>query len=215
MERIRRRSEPGSEHLHAEGHGVAAPETQGGEAGCLFAVLGGEQQGGEDARAGGADRVPEGDGAPVHRHPRPVPAKGPPVGDGLSAASASSEVSLRGPSSFSTTVGPFCPGISMGTISALKRHAAIAATAFWWLASANASWSARDTPAFLAVYSARLPMWVFEKESHNPSWIMPSTSWLLPALIPPRIPYTAKRSEEHTSELQSLAYLVCRLLLEK
>src|SRR2546425_7949039 len=26
---------------------------------------------------------------------------------------------------------------------------------------------------------------------------------------------TAARSEEHTSELQSLAYLVCRLLLEK
>src|SRR2546425_9781801 len=26
---------------------------------------------------------------------------------------------------------------------------------------------------------------------------------------------TGKRSEEHTSELQSLAYLVCRLLLEK
>src|SRR3989441_13075770 len=30
------------------------------------------------------------------------------------------------------------------------------------------------------------------------------------------LPYpTAERSEEHTSELQSLAYLVCRLLLEK
>src|SRR2546425_6987527 len=27
--------------------------------------------------------------------------------------------------------------------------------------------------------------------------------------------WTAYRSEEHTSELQSLAYLVCRLLLEK
>src|SRR2546425_4542155 len=27
--------------------------------------------------------------------------------------------------------------------------------------------------------------------------------------------YWIKRSEEHTSELQSLAYLVCRLLLEK
>src|SRR5205823_9039126 len=27
--------------------------------------------------------------------------------------------------------------------------------------------------------------------------------------------FDAKRSEEHTSELQSLAYLVCRLLLEK
>src|SRR2546423_9336438 len=28
-------------------------------------------------------------------------------------------------------------------------------------------------------------------------------------------PSDCKRSEEHTSELQSLAYLVCRLLLEK
>src|SRR2546425_6534932 len=31
----------------------------------------------------------------------------------------------------------------------------------------------------------------------------------------PRAPPGARRSEEHTSELQSLAYLVCRLLLEK
>src|SRR5687767_15453597 len=31
-------------------------------------------------------------------------------------------------------------------------------------------------------------------------------------LVPDR---AARRSEEHTSELQSLAYLVCRLLLEK
>src|SRR3989441_6257448 len=30
-----------------------------------------------------------------------------------------------------------------------------------------------------------------------------------------RAEYMQKRSEEHTSELQSLAYLVCRLLLEK
>src|SRR2546425_7812169 len=29
------------------------------------------------------------------------------------------------------------------------------------------------------------------------------------------IPAATERSEEHTSELQSLAYLVCRLLLEK
>src|SRR2546425_8696772 len=37
---------------------------------------------------------------------------------------------------------------------------------------------------------------------------------------PPQPPFvssrrTCSRSEEHTSELQSLAYLVCRLLLEK
>src|SRR2546425_4166510 len=31
----------------------------------------------------------------------------------------------------------------------------------------------------------------------------------------PGAPPTRRRSEEHTSELQSLAYLVCRLLLEK
>src|SRR5687767_15772306 len=30
-----------------------------------------------------------------------------------------------------------------------------------------------------------------------------------------RVPTPSTRSEEHTSELQSLAYLVCRLLLEK
>src|SRR5687767_15240235 len=30
-----------------------------------------------------------------------------------------------------------------------------------------------------------------------------------------RVGVAIKRSEEHTSELQSLAYLVCRLLLEK
>src|SRR2546425_12360384 len=35
-----------------------------------------------------------------------------------------------------------------------------------------------------------------------------------PAWAPAR-PYGFGRSEEHTSELQSLAYLVCRLLLEK
>src|SRR6266545_5307743 len=36
-----------------------------------------------------------------------------------------------------------------------------------------------------------------------------------PASPPSAAPATSARSEEHTSELQSLAYLVCRLLLEK
>src|SRR2546425_6928917 len=34
-------------------------------------------------------------------------------------------------------------------------------------------------------------------------------------IIQPTNPPAENRSEEHTSELQSLAYLVCRLLLEK
>src|SRR5687767_15356184 len=40
-------------------------------------------------------------------------------------------------------------------------------------------------------------------------WILPSASRLK------RPCANQRRSEEHTSELQSLAYLVCRLLLEK
>src|SRR2546425_6691277 len=37
---------------------------------------------------------------------------------------------------------------------------------------------------------------------------------LAPAIVG-QVRRSAERSEEHTSELQSLAYLVCRLLLEK
>src|SRR2546425_7296469 len=45
----------------------------------------------------------------------------------------------------------------------------------------------------------------------------PQTMFELPMSIASNIETTAsvRRSEEHTSELQSLAYLVCRLLLEK
>src|ERR1041384_6539597 len=38
---------------------------------------------------------------------------------------------------------------------------------------------------------------------------------LVRALVADLCPRLGDRSEEHTSELQSLAYLVCRLLLEK
>src|SRR2546425_12113038 len=39
--------------------------------------------------------------------------------------------------------------------------------------------------------------------------------WSPPSMSATPVPHPAPRSEEHTSELQSLAYLVCRLLLEK
>src|SRR2546425_4006620 len=44
-----------------------------------------------------------------------------------------------------------------------------------------------------------------------------SREWSLsqPRHAEPLLSLTLLRSEEHTSELQSLAYLVCRLLLEK
>src|SRR2546425_2120139 len=44
------------------------------------------------------------------------------------------------------------------------------------------------------------------------SWAVPTSAQ---ASATRRSPCTSARSEEHTSELQSLAYLVCRLLLEK
>src|SRR2546425_7196564 len=43
----------------------------------------------------------------------------------------------------------------------------------------------------------------------RPTEINPTKAFLVPVLP------ASLRSEEHTSELQSLAYLVCRLLLEK
>src|SRR6476620_12510673 len=40
-------------------------------------------------------------------------------------------------------------------------------------------------------------------------------TWSRPAAAPTACPHPMPRSEEHTSELQSRQYLVCRLLLEK
>src|SRR2546425_6326507 len=52
-------------------------------------------------------------------------------------------------------------------------------------------------------------------EADSPSIALAKATWtgLLAASVSKREPRA--RSEEHTSELQSLAYLVCRLLLEK
>src|SRR5205823_14350833 len=49
--------------------------------------------------------------------------------------------------------------------------------------------------------------------SAHPAQLSSSTSEHESSIL--RKPTTHIRSEEHTSELQSLAYLVCRLLLEK
>src|SRR3712207_8918082 len=38
---------------------------------------------------------------------------------------------------------------------------------------------------------------------------------IIVSTLPPRLSQWLRRSEEHTSELQSRQYLVCRLLLEK
>src|SRR3712207_8791967 len=50
-----------------------------------------------------------------------------------------------------------------------------------------------------------------------PSCLRPSSGAVFVRVGPPRPvhAWTERRSEEHTSELQSRQYLVCRLLLEK
>src|SRR5262245_62925413 len=58
--------------------------------------------------------------------------------------------------------------------------------------------------------SAPLPTWKLQVTRPVPS---PVESLVTTALNVPRYPLA--RSEEHTSELQSLRHLVCRLLLEK
>src|SRR5437762_4826507 len=48
-----------------------------------------------------------------------------------------------------------------------------------------------------------------------PCWPVASLPCSAAAVRPSRMTWQARRSEEHTSELQSPMYLVCRLLLEK
>src|SRR2546425_9152576 len=68
--------------------------------------------------------------------------------------------------------------------------------------------------------SVRFPLSAAQRASCWTTFEKPTPSHLLVQPIPPRAFVRTRmccvaRSEEHTSELQSLAYLVCRLLLEK
>src|SRR5437762_11467577 len=79
-----------------------------------------------------------------------------------------------------------------------------------------ASWTVTCTAGvFIAPAAAVLGCTVKTSFAAGPTpvgWVGPA---LLPAHPPSATPQSATRSEEHTSELQSPMYLVCRLLLEK
>src|SRR3712207_8354632 len=83
------------------------------------------------------------------------------------------------------------------------------------------------TTLFRSRTSARHPLYRLRPARHEPPPPLPARG-AFPVLAPapaerqggPRVPSGgvargARRSEEHTSELQSRQYLVCRLLLEK
>src|SRR2546423_12959106 len=67
-------------------------------------------------------------------------------------------------------------------------------------------------PIWYRIRTWRVPgsTWMSEAPAFTASW---STAWAIRMIGP--CTTSDSRSEEHTSELQSLAYLVCRLLLEK
>src|SRR3712207_7590358 len=50
---------------------------------------------------------------------------------------------------------------------------------------------------------------------HRICWLAPIRRWSSHCTVPSVVAVEIGRSEEHTSELQSRQYLVCRLLLEK
>src|SRR3712207_8670272 len=73
--------------------------------------------------------------------------------------------------------------------------------------------------SFVVMIMTLSPAWIIsspEGKINRPLWLMKQTSVLGCRLRSLRgISMIFSRSEEHTSELQSRQYLVCRLLLEK
>src|SRR5262245_30330336 len=76
-----------------------------------------------------------------------------------------------------------------------------------------------STPTFLIIlraalrinwYSRSVRVWAGATVIESPVWIPIGSKFSIEQMIT-----TLSRSEEHTSELQSLRHLVCRLLLEK
>src|SRR5437762_9766612 len=82
-----------------------------------------------------------------------------------------------------------------------------------WMTNIFRPWLTRSYPEITTSF---YPEWLHD----HPAGLLPGpfTNWLsevFPDLETEMYPTWLKRSEEHTSELQSPMYLVCRLLLEK
>src|SRR5262245_64295473 len=75
--------------------------------------------------------------------------------------------------------------------------------------------SPRKAPSVSRGRPARTPMWSATSSTAPPPPARSSASDRSGPRRPPSPTVMFRRSEEHTSELQSLRHLVCRLLLEK
>src|SRR3712207_7559617 len=86
------------------------------------------------------------------------------------------------------------------------------------LRASSASWRLSSIPlkaAATAPSSSPERRSILCPRSPAPTFVAPSLSFWSGEITPLRTKSTEPRSEEHTSELQSRQYLVCRLLLEK
>src|SRR5687767_3536496 len=125
----------------------------------------------------------------------------------------------------------FCTTAASVMLSSLARSS-VEARAFWRSNEMSCSirCGRKGRGAYLRVFGVSLRTWrrarttkTRPRENQTPPSIMIPVPTRPPEQAIPRAPRfhapTSKsersRSEEHTSELQSLAYLVCRLLLEK
>src|SRR3712207_8636581 len=73
----------------------------------------------------------------------------------------------------------------------------------------------RSRPAAVSGRECRLRRRVADRQAHGRAAAVTADRHVEPVAVAAPVPRSHVRSEEHTSELQSRQYLVCRLLLEK
>src|SRR5439155_7374468 len=73
---------------------------------------------------------------------------------------------------------------------------------------------AQEVTPDVAILDLAMPQLSGSEAAQEIAQVSPKTRAILLTMYSEE-PYVAKRSEEHTSELQSRGHLVCRLLLEK
>src|SRR3989441_7013168 len=109
-----------------------------------------------------------------------------------------------------------CPEVGMRSVEAIRRNVVLPAPFRPRSAIRSPRRRARDTPRNASTSGEPRPWYTFRTSTARSASCDTGRSkrTLRIKLDSAQFDFS-KRSEEHTSELQSLAYLVCRLLLEK
>src|SRR3989441_11738035 len=113
--------------------------------------------------------------------------------------------------------GAIYVGLGMvGAAGAQIAFATLMGLCFWWVVRKYVPWFGVARPTRTEIRGLLgLSLWYSAGEAVTKLLLASDVIILGMVLSPTAVTTYALRSEEHTSELQSLAYLVCRLLLEK